>query len=191
LVFAMFPGPIDYDAAMTVGALVLVALAAREDIVRNRVSNNLNGAALLTALLLGVTAGGAEGLVNSAGGALAGCGALLPFYLLRGMGAGDVKLMAAAGAFLGPGAALLAAALSLIAGGVLALAYVAWRLVQPRAGGPASLVIGHALPSGTAAAISIVRKERFPYAVAIAAGVAVTLFLEGSLGNLYSALGLG
>ena len=150
----MFPGPMDYDAAMTVGALVLVALAAREDLVRNRVPNTLNGAALLIALVLGVAAGGAEGLLNSAGGALAGCAALLPFYLLRGMGAGDVKLMAAAGAFLGPGAALLAAALSLIAGGVLALAYVAWRLVQPRASWAASLAAGHALPPSTAAATS-------------------------------------
>lgn len=187
----MFPGPMDYDAVTTAGALLLVALGAREDLVRNRVPNALNGAALLAALVLGVAAGGGEGLLNSAGGALAGCGALLPFYLLRGMGAGDVKLMAAAGAFLGPGAALLAAALSLIAGGVLALAYVAWRLVESRTFRVASLAAGRALPSSTAASISMVRKERFPYAVAIATGVAATLGLEGSLGNLYSALGIG
>ena len=187
----MFPAPMDYNAVMTASALALLALAVRDDLVRCRIPNALNAVGLVVAIAVGWLASGLTGAMNSISGALAGCGALLPFYLLRGMGAGDVKLMAAAGAFLGPGAALLAAALSLIAGGVLALAYVAWRLVESRTFRAASFAAGRALPSGTVASISMVRKERFPYAVAIAVGVAATLFLEGSLGNLYSALGIG
>ena len=187
----MFPGPMDYNALMTASALALVALAVRDDLVRCRIPNALNAVGLVVAIAVGWLASGFTGAMSSIGGALAGCGALLPFYLLRGMGAGDVKLMAAAGAFLGPGGALLAAALSLIAGGLLALAFVAWRLVEHRPVWETAPAQGRSRLARAAATISVVRKERFPYAVAIAVGVAAVLFLEGSLGNLYSALGIG
>lgn len=187
----MFPGPMDYDAVMTASALTLLALAVREDLVDSRIPNALNAVALVVAVSVGGLGAGVSGVLNSLGGALAGCGALLPFYLLRGMGAGDVKLMAAAGAFLGPGGALLAAALSLVAGGVMGLALVAWRLVEPRSALAGTALDGGPGASHAASIVSVVRKERFPFAVAIAAGVAVTLFLKGSLGNLYSALGIG
>ncbi len=45
----------------------------------------------------------------------------LPFFLLGGMGAGDVKLMAALGAWLGPAEAFAIAIYASLAGGVLAL----------------------------------------------------------------------
>ena len=51
---------------------------------------------------------------------------LLPLYLLRMMGAGDVKLMAMIGAFLGPNDIFGVFLSTLIVGGVLAL-IVSWR----------------------------------------------------------------
>ena len=45
---------------------------------------------------------GGLGLLQSLAGAAAGLALLLPMYLLRALGAGDVKLMAMCGAFLGP-----------------------------------------------------------------------------------------
>ena len=102
------------------------------------------------------------------------------------MGAGDVKLMAAAGAFLGPADALAAAALAIVMGGALAVAVVMLRLVE------STPVRGFSLRDGSApvlrlfATISAARKERFPYATAIAAGVVTTLALQGSLGQFYS-----
>jgi prepilin peptidase CpaA len=58
--------------------------------------------------------------------ALAGWGSglllLFPFYALGGMGAGDVKLLGAFGAWLGPEGALWTALFGALAGGVLALA---------------------------------------------------------------------
>ena len=51
-----------------------------------------------------------------------GLAIMLPLYLLRAMGAGDVKLVAMLGAWLGPWGIAIAALLSYIAGGVLALA---------------------------------------------------------------------
>lgn len=48
----------------------------------------------------------------------------LPLYLVRAMGAGDVKLLAMVGAFLGPGDAFYAALASMIVGGVLTIVFV-------------------------------------------------------------------
>jgi prepilin peptidase CpaA len=53
-----------------------------------------------------------------------GLGMLLPFYLLRAMGAGDVKLMAMAGAFLGPWHAFIAVLATFLAGGALAIIFL-------------------------------------------------------------------
>ena len=178
--------------AVTAGiAVVVLALAVREDLLRHRIPNALNMAGVVLGFGLATLAGGVSGAIHSVEGALVGCTALIPFYLLRGMGAGDVKLMGATGAFLGPSGALLATALALIAGAVLAVGIIVWRLVEPRPRLEAS-------PSGEASAawraaatISVVRKERFPYAVAIAVGVVTTLWLRGSLGALFVALGIG
>jgi prepilin peptidase CpaA len=48
----------------------------------------------------------------------------LPLYFIRVMGAGDVKLLAMVGAFLGPGGTFHAALASMIVGGVLAILFV-------------------------------------------------------------------
>jgi prepilin peptidase CpaA len=56
-------------------------------------------------------------------GMLLGLGALLPLYAIRAMGAGDVKLMGMAGAFLGLSGTLYALLFSVVAGGVAALAW--------------------------------------------------------------------
>lgn len=62
------------------------------------------------------------GILFALGGLAVGLVALLPLYLFRAMGAGDVKLMAMVGAFLGTSATVAAVLATLIAGGVLAVA---------------------------------------------------------------------
>ncbi len=62
------------------------------------------------------------GLVVWALGWLTGLLLFLPFYMLRGMAAGDVKLMAAVGAWLGSGMALRIALATFVLG-----AFGAWR----------------------------------------------------------------
>jgi prepilin peptidase CpaA len=64
------------------------------------------------------------GIAGALKGIAVGFALLLPLYLLRATGAGDVKLMAMVGAYLGPWGVASAALLSFIAGGVLALAVV-------------------------------------------------------------------
>lgn len=70
---------------------------------------------------------GGVGLLNAAAGLAIGLVVLLPMYLLRAMGAGDVKLMAMVGAFLGPDDVVGAILATFIAGGVLSIAY-AWKI---------------------------------------------------------------
>ena len=65
-----------------------------------------------------------SGLLTGALGWATGLALLLPLYVLRVMGAGDVKLMAMAGAFLGAPQVLYAVLFVFITGGVFALATV-------------------------------------------------------------------
>jgi prepilin peptidase CpaA len=67
---------------------------------------------------------GGLGLWDALAGLATGLGLMLPLYLLRAMGAGDVKLMAMVGAFLGPRATVSVVLATFIAGGVLILAVV-------------------------------------------------------------------
>jgi len=170
--------------------LVLIALAIREDLIRNRIPNVLTAAGAATGVALAYVAGGRTGLADAFGGVVVGLLVLLPFYLLRGMGAGDVKFMAAAGAFVGTVGAFWAAALALLAGGALALAVVACRLVAPERGWQELTKADAGGSTQLAWKVSIARKERFPYAVPIGVGVLGALWMDGSLSQLYATLGL-
>ena len=61
------------------------------------------------------------GILFALGGLSVGLVALLPGYLLRVLGAGDVKLMGMVGSFIGTWAAVEAVLASLITGGILAV----------------------------------------------------------------------
>lgn len=178
------------QSVMTLAGLVLVALAIREDLIRNRIPNALTAAGAVTGLALAYLADGKMGFAQGLGGILVGLAVLLPFYLLRGMGAGDVKLMAAAGAFVGVEGVLWAAALALLAGGVFAVAIVVSRVIAPHRGwhGSTSGETGASAP--LAWQVLIARKERFPYALPIGVGVLGSLWMDGSLNQLYTTLGL-
>jgi prepilin peptidase CpaA len=102
--------------------MLMGVCAIAEDLARRRVSNCLVLAGLVCGLALHAAAGGWHGLGIAAAGAVLGFAVLLPFHLLGAMGGGDVKLMAAFGALLGPAGILLAAVLAAILGGVWAAA---------------------------------------------------------------------
>jgi prepilin peptidase CpaA len=111
---------------------VLLSLAVWHDVRTRRIPNYLvfwgalSGVALHTLLPAGAgffsDPSGALGFLASLSGAGIGLAVLLPMYAVGALGAGDVKLMSMVGAFLGPHQILGAAVLSLLAGGVLALA---------------------------------------------------------------------
>jgi prepilin peptidase CpaA len=69
---------------------------------------------------------GWHGLLWSLAGSALGLALLMPLYAIGGMGAGDVKLLAGVGAWVGPALTLKAFVATALVGGVMALALVAW-----------------------------------------------------------------
>jgi prepilin peptidase CpaA len=106
-------------------ALVLLVPAVWSDLRTRRIPNVLTLGGAVLGLLLQAALGGLEGLGSAATGWAVGFMLLLPGYLLGFTGAGDVKLLAAVGTFLGPQGVLVAGAASLAAGALLGIATVA------------------------------------------------------------------
>lgn len=102
-------------------AVLVTAVAAAIDIRSRRIPNLLTFGAAALALVYHAVTGGFSEATQSAVGWLAGVGVFFPMFLLGGMGAGDVKLLGAVGAWLGPSGALWSGLYSTFAGGLLAL----------------------------------------------------------------------
>jgi prepilin peptidase CpaA len=151
-----------YLSSGTVCLLIFVAAAAIVDLRTRRIPNLLTLSAATVGVVLNVSRIGGAGAVTSGAGLLIGLAAFLPFYLAGGFGAGDVKAMAAVGAFLGPKGALLAATCTLLVGGLGALVVLAglrWKSAR-REGGWRLRDAG---------------RYRFPYGLAIACGTTLSL----------------
>jgi prepilin peptidase CpaA len=91
-----------------------------------KVPNWLTAHLILGGLAFCAWSAGWAGLVWSLEGAALGLALLLPLYAIGGMGAGDVKLLAGVGAWVGPALTLRAFVASAVVGGVMAVAMVAW-----------------------------------------------------------------
>ncbi len=159
------------------GCLLLLALW--HDIASRRIPNWLSGMGLLAGLAFSFLASNGIGPGSSLLGASAGFAVMLPLYMLRAMGAGDVKLMAAVGAFLGPIPVLGAALLTFTAGGVLSLAAALWSRSLSRVLNNLRLMGMIALTARSSGmSISDVQTTgRLPYALAIAVGTGMQLWL--------------
>lgn len=99
----------------------LLALACITDIRTRRIPNVLTLSAAGLALLFHLVTGGPAAAGWSVAGWFVGVLLFLPMFALRGMGAGDVKLLAAVGAWLGPMQVAIVALATSIAGGVIAI----------------------------------------------------------------------
>lgn len=161
--------------------VVLLAAAVAVDTRARRIPNLISLGGLLAALLLAATSCGAVTIGSALVGMGIGFGCLIPLYAVGAMGAGDVKLMAAVGAFVGgPALALGAVAGTFIAGMVLALLYLVMRNgLRATARRYAAEVRIGALGGGWR---GLLRPEpgqpaqRFPYAAAIACGAVSALW---------------
>ena len=109
-------------------AIIAVAIAATAyDLRSRRVPNVLTFGAAGVALGYYLTIGGVSALGWSAGGWLTAVLLFFPFFALRGLGAGDVKLLGAFGAWLGPAGALYLAFFTGAVGGLMAVIVVLGR----------------------------------------------------------------
>lgn len=109
---------------ISITLLILLLIAVWQDIRYYCIPNLLvfPGAAigLLLNTFLPQEMGGLGALPSLAGLGV-GLVILLPLYILRAMGAGDIKLMAMIGTFVGPSSILMITVYVLLAGGILAL----------------------------------------------------------------------
>ena len=124
------------------------------------------------------------GLLRASTGLVLGFSIWIIFHVAGGMGAGDVKLFAAAGAWLGPAGAWRAALVAALVGGVLSLAALVWQR-RTREGVERvamSLSMFSLAPLGKVSP-GADRKAYLPYGVALACGALLTAWIPGLLAN--------
>jgi prepilin peptidase CpaA len=183
------------DPRMLPPAAVLATLliaAIWQDVRSRRIPNMLVWSGALAGLVFQTVLPSGAGLFNTPFGALGlsaglegmalGLALLLPMYMLGAMGAGDVKLMAMSGAFLGPSDILGATLLTMIAGGVLAfvaaLCTGKLRQVLSNLRQLVRLALLRVTSGGTARLDTPpVPTGKLAYAIAIASGTALQLLL--------------
>ncbi len=160
----------------------LVGVAALVDVRFARIPNGLllviGGIGLAARLAL---AGPTDGLLAGLGGLATGLAIWIGPFALRWVGAADVKLVAAIGAWLGPLATFQLSLASALAGGLMSLAFL---LAKRRAALEAlqfqllQLRVMRRLSQGSEAAA---RERGMPYAVAILAGLLALMLISGQL----------
>ena len=168
------------EVYLAVGVMVCVGVAAAWDVQQGRIPNWLTYAATAIGLVSRLLLGGGRSCLDGLSAGLIGGGIFFIFFLVRGMGAGDVKLMTAVGVWSGLShlpAVLIATAL---AGGILALGFmVLHKRALTTLRNVGALFRFHLL-SGLAPHPEInlqnPRALRVPYALAIAVG---TIYVHG------------
>jgi prepilin peptidase CpaA len=167
---------------LNVAVVVTALVACVCDVRTRRIPNVLTIGAAVCGFAVAGFAGGLTGLAWSVSGWMVAVALFLPFFLLRGMGAGDVKLLGAMGAWLGPGGALIAGFFTAVAGGVMALVVVLARGYLAQTFRNLWTMLMHwrvfglePVPDHT---IQTSRGPRLAYALPIAAGALVTLWMR-------------
>ena len=168
-------------AAMWVSAGVAVA-ACVTDLRTQRVPNILTLGAAAAAFAFHVANSGASGLLFAASGWGLGLLIFLPLFALRGIGGGDVKLLAAFGAWLGPSLVLWVAAFAAIAGGVFAVIVSARHGYTRQAFGNVWGLLSYwrvmGMKTHPGLTLGATTAPRLPYALPMAAGLGLALWLR-------------
>jgi len=159
--------------------LLLVSIAAINDLATRRIPNRLLLAGLAGGLVLHLlSAAPGAALLSALGGMGVGLAMFLPFYLARGMAAGDVKLMAVIGFFSGPGETFAIAVLTWCLGGVMAVFLILLRRGRLRL---ALANIGNMMTGAMTSGAGTWRLDKqqsagaMPYGVAMALGTIAVL----------------
>ena len=162
-------------------ALVVAAGAALTDVQSARIPNALTVSSGLAGLLAHAVLPAGSGWSTSLGGMAAGLAVFFPFFALGGLGGGDVKLMAALGAWVGWPSVLSLALYTALAGGVVAISVaLAHGYLRQALRNLAALAKFWAV-AGVRPAPELTlehgRGPRVPYALPIFVGLLVTVWL--------------
>ena len=163
-------------------AILIGASACVFDLRTRRIPNLLTLGSAVAALTYHAVTGGLPGALGSAGGWGVGVLLFAPLFLLGGMGGGDVKLLAALGAWLGPWSGLWVGVFSTLAGGVLAVVVALRHGYLRQAIRNIGLLLAHWRVSGLTplpeVTLDTAGGPRLAYAVPILTGLLVTLWLS-------------
>ena len=155
--------------------VIVLSVAVFTDLRSRRIPNWLVAPFFVLGVVVSAWLHGWRG----AGMSLAGAGLALVTYgvlfLMGGMGAGDVKLCAAIGAWIGPKQLFIALILTGLAGGVLAIAWAAWAGFLKELFQHTGDLVFSAKDRGEAV-LSNPRRRKMPYAPAIAIGTLISFF---------------
>lgn len=146
-----------------------------DDLARRRISNWIPILAFLSGLILQSVEKGWRGSLSALAGTAVGASVFLIFYLMGGLGGGDVKLLAGFGAVLGTVRVLEAALWTAGCGGFIALAAIG--VAAARRWWKSTDV--ERIPGQTHLRDEAAGGESIPYAPAIAAGVWLSLASQG------------
>jgi prepilin peptidase CpaA len=145
---------------------ILVGLAAMiDDLARRQIANWIPLAALAAGFGWQIGQSGLSGVLYAGIGTITGFAVFLVFYLMGGMGGGDIKLMAGFGALLGFHQLIAAALWTAGVGGVIAAGVLGVRALKRALGGTKDAAVN---PGETS-------HDSIPYAPAIALGVWLSL----------------
>jgi prepilin peptidase CpaA len=168
--------------APAVAAVVVVVAASVFDLRTRRIPNALTFGAAAVALAVHGALSGWSGLLLAVLGWAAGLLLFFPLFALGGLGAGDVKLLAAVGAWLGPMGAVWVGLYGAIAGGIMALIVSLARGYTAKAMGNVGAILRTWLLAGIRPIEGLTLDSstgpRLPYALAVAAGTLVALWMS-------------
>ncbi len=160
--------------------LLFALVMGWHDARTKRIPNYLNLCCALAGLGYQLGVNGLAGLGAGVLGMLLGFGLLVLFYLKGGMGAGDVKALAALGTWLGPWQTLFLFAYMAFSGVLLVILVLWWRgALWSRIKRGWEFLVGwvllrpHAGARGAPAPAAPGQSEGVPYAVAMAMGMAI------------------
>jgi len=176
---AELTGRLDSSQVMT---LVIVTVASVFDLRARRIPNLLTFGGAALAVVYAGSAHGLAGLAHALEGWLAGLLIFFPLFLLGGLGAGDVKLMACLGAWIGPTQALWTALYAALAGGVAAIVVALATGYMRTAVDNVYLLLVHFRVAGVRPHPELTLERgkgpRLPYALPIAAGAIAAMWLH-------------
>jgi len=160
--------------------LLVAAVACAIDLRVRRIPNRLTFGAAAAGLLYHTMTGGASGLLAAASGWVIGGAIFFLPFALGGLGAGDIKLLAALGAWLGPSDTVWLSLFTGVAGGVLAVGVSLFHGYLREALRNVWMLLMHwrvagirPLPELT---LEAQRGPKLAYGVAVLAGTVVTLW---------------